>query len=200
MAQERLQRQQAESYAQMLATALEDPTFKQRLVADPSAVLRERCLPVPGGQAVKVVENTADTVYLVVPAKPDTERSGEPLIRVAEAQQGSMAQLARVLINASHDEAFKKRLMVNPATTLGEHGISAPDGKTIRVVENTNDTVHLVLPAKPTQAELSDEQLDQVAGGLVDDVVEGIGDFTFTARVTFLVSCNLLNFAKDPWG
>ena len=177
--------QEAERYARVVATAWEDPAFKQRLVADPRAVLHEHGLPVPTGQAVRVVENTADTAYLVVPAKPNEERSGERLIRVAEEQQEPAAKLVRALIQASRDEAFKKRLLANPATTLAEHGVSVPDGKTIWVVENTAETVHMVLPAKPTKGELSDEQLDQVSGGLIGEIVE---DITYFTRVAALLT------------
>jgi hypothetical protein len=169
------------------------------MVADPLAMLREHGLPVPAGQAVRVVENAEDTVYLVVPAKPDGEGSREPLIRAAEEQQGPAAKLAYALIQASRDEAFKKRLMVNPATTLGEHGVSVPDGKTIRVVENTAETRHLVLPAMPAQRELSDEQLDQVAGGLIGEIVE---DTTYFTNIAAMYTCFWVggDFKRpDPW-
>ena len=41
---------------------------------------------------------------------------------------------------------------------------SVPAGKQIRIIEDTDDTVHVILPAKPT--ELSDEDLDAAAGGV----------------------------------
>lgn len=197
MTQDQVQRQQAELYARVVAKALENPAFKQRLVADPRAILREHALPVPAGQAVRVVENAEDTLYLVVPAKPDGERSGKRSTRLAVEQQGPAAKLGRALIQASRDEAFKKRLIVNPAKTLEEHGVSVPGGKTIRVVENTADTVHLVLPAKPTQGELSDEQLHQVAGGLVGEV----GEAVFWSQYAALFAWKAIggSFKEDPW-
>jgi hypothetical protein len=60
----------AEQYAQVVAKAWEDEAFKQRLMANPRAVLQERGLPPPPGQTVRVIENTAETSYLVLPAKP----------------------------------------------------------------------------------------------------------------------------------
>ena len=41
--------------------------------------------------------------------------------------------------------------------------VELPAGQSIKAVENTDKVFHLVIPAKPT--ELSDEDLDAVAGG-----------------------------------
>ena len=49
--------------------------------------------------------------------------------------------------------------------------------------------------------ELSADELDQVSGGsAMDYLIEGYADALFVAKVTLLVSTNLLNMAKDPWG
>jgi hypothetical protein len=52
-----------------------------------------------------------------------------------------------------------------------------PAGLQVRVVENTGQQVHLVLPAKPGE-ELSDDELDRVAaaGGLSGGVVMRVED------------------------
>ena len=78
--------------------------------------------------------------------------------------QEQAKQYAQVVAKASQDEAFKQRLLGNPQAVLAEHGLAVPAGKTVRVVENTAETVYLLLPIQP--ADLSDEQLDQVAGGV----------------------------------
>jgi hypothetical protein len=61
------------------------------------------------------------------------------------------------------DEAFKRRLLADPAGTLKAEGIEVPDGVRMQVVENTAQVVTLVIPARPT--DLSDEVLGAVAGG-----------------------------------
>jgi hypothetical protein len=49
---------------------------------------------------------------------------------------------------------------------LAEHGMDVPEGINVNVVENTDNTVHVTLPAAPdAHAELSDEELANVAGG-----------------------------------
>ena len=62
------------------------------------------------------------------------------------------------------DEGFKAKLMANPAAVLKAEGLDLPAGTSINVVENTNKVFNVFIPAKPV--ELTDEQLDTVAGGL----------------------------------
>jgi len=64
------------------------------------------------------------------------------------------------------DPAFKKRFIAEPKKVLAEFGTILPDGFNLKVVENTEDTMHLVLPPAPKRTnELSDGELDSVSGG-----------------------------------
>ncbi|MCH2160769.1 MAG: mersacidin/lichenicidin family type 2 lantibiotic [Phycisphaerales bacterium] len=56
--------------------------------------------------------------------------------------------------------------MADPRTVLAEHGIDVPANMNVNVVENTDNTVHITMPQAPAgDGELSDEELDKVAGG-----------------------------------
>ena len=72
--------------------------------------------------------------------------------------------MGTVIAKAWTDEGFKARLLADPAAVLAAEGVQTPAGVTLKVVENTASLLNLVLPARPT--ELSDSDLDQVAGGL----------------------------------
>ena len=61
------------------------------------------------------------------------------------------------------DEAFKERLLADPAATLAAEGVRVPEGVTVNVVVDAEDVRTLVIPLPPT-AGLSDAELDQVAG------------------------------------
>ena len=46
---------------------------------------------------------------------------------------------------------------------MAEQGLTAPAGKQVRIIEDTADTLSIVLPPKPD--ELSDDELDQAGAG-----------------------------------
>jgi hypothetical protein len=77
-----------------------------------------------------------------------------------------LKQFGQIVAKAWQDDAFKKRLLANPSAVLKEQGLEVPKGTEIRVVENTDQIVHLTIPAKPREGELSHDDLEKVAGGL----------------------------------
>ncbi len=73
---------------------------------------------------------------------------------------------AQVIARAWSDPDFKVQLLNDPKTVLAGYGVDVPAGLDIKIVENTADTMHIVLPAVPSQAgDLSDEDLQNLAGG-----------------------------------
>ena len=86
--------------------------------------------------------------------------------------RGAMEQ--RIIRRSLEDDVFRQRLLENPKTAIEEKlGTRLPEGVEIRAVEETLDTVYIVLPARPADVgagELSDRELEGVAGG------EGMGE------------------------
>jgi len=80
---------------------------------------------------------------------------------MAEEQGNPYGQL---IAKAWSDEGFKAKLLSDPKAAMKEVGMDVPEGVDIEVVESTQEKVYLVIPAKPV-GELSDEDLDKVAGG-----------------------------------
>lgn len=58
-------------WADIISKAWREPDFKQRLMTNPSAALAELGLEVPAEVNIKIVENSSDSVTLVLPATPD---------------------------------------------------------------------------------------------------------------------------------
>lgn len=74
---------------------------------------------------------------------------------------------SEVIERAWKDESFKANLIQDPVGTLSnEYGTNLPDGIEIEVLEETSNKAYLVLPVNPN--ELSEGELDMVAGGLQD--------------------------------
>ena len=89
---------------------------------------------------------------------------------MTEAAGGERAELERRLIERSlQDEEFRQRLLGDPkAAVERELGARLPDSIEIRAVEETAETIYLVLPtasAVGEGGELSDRELEEVAGG-----------------------------------
>jgi hypothetical protein len=63
---------------QLIEKAWKDDVFRQALLTDPQgAVERELGGKLPAGLQVKVLAETPDTFYLVLPANPDRAPAGE---------------------------------------------------------------------------------------------------------------------------
>ena len=80
-------------------------------------------------------------------------------------QEEQNKQMGQLIAKCWADEAFKAKLLADPAAVLKAEGAELPEGLTIKAVENTDKVFHLVIPAAPDGRELSDEDLDNVAGG-----------------------------------
>jgi hypothetical protein len=65
------------------------------------------------------------------------------------------------------DEEFRQRLLDDPKGAVEQElGSALPEGIQVRVVEESADTIYLVLPsASVVGGELSDQDLEEVAGG-----------------------------------
>lgn len=90
----------------------------------------------------------------------------------AEEQAKKMEQL---IAKTWADEVFKRRLLSNPVAVLKEEGVEVPEGIKVVVVEDTSTVMHLVLPPKPSEDELSEEDLSQAAGGHCSGGCRGCG-------------------------
>jgi hypothetical protein len=148
-------------FEQLLERAQSDATFKQELLHDPKAVLtKELGANIPENVELKVLEETQNTHYLVIPKSVDTDTATEG------EEEDPIAQL---IARASQDTALKQELLNSPNTVIQrELGISIPDEADVKVVEETDNNTYLILPVLPVDfdsEELSEEQLEAVAGG-----------------------------------
>lgn len=73
--------------------------------------------------------------------------------------------VSTLILRAWRDEAFKKRLIADPAAAIKEAGLELPPDVSLTVLEETDTQRYLVLPAKPEGGTLSDEALEGVTGG-----------------------------------
>ena len=97
---------------------------------------------------------------------------------MSEAAAGGegRAEMKRRLINRNlEDEGFRQRLLDDPKGTIEQElGSRMPESIEVRLVEESADTIYLVLPSSSRVGEggeLSDEALESVAGG---EILDGV--------------------------
>ena len=83
---------------------------------------------------------------------------------------GGRAEVERTLVQRSmEDDDFRQRLLDDPKGAVEQElGSRLPEGVEVRAVEESAQIIYLVLPsASPLGqgGELSDQELDEVAGG-----------------------------------
>lgn len=65
------------------------------------------------------------------------------------------------------DEALKQQFIENPKSVLAEFNVDVPEETTVHVHENSENTIHITMPVAPdNHLDLSDDELENVAGGL----------------------------------
>ena len=107
-----------------------------------------------------------------IPRFPPTVMNTATAFQLAETHPDAMAQgqeaIRDILRRSSTDRAFRQRLLDDPSAAVAEvTGQAVPEGLSIRFVENTADAT-LVLPDfVDPDAELSEDDLEAVAGGIV---------------------------------
>ena len=90
---------------------------------------------------------------------------------MTEGAGGGRAEVERRLVERSlKDEDFRQRLLDDPKGTVEQElGRRLPEGVEVRVVQESTDTIYLVLPRTSALGgqggSLSDQELDAVSGG-----------------------------------
>ena len=90
--------------------------------------------------------------------------------------QGPEGKMGALLARARTDEELRKRLLAEPAEVLRAEGTALPPEVKVKVLENTANLLHIVLPAK--QEALADETLDRVTAGVGNDPNKPCGNTT----------------------
>ncbi|MDP6951873.1 MAG: NHLP leader peptide family RiPP precursor [Alphaproteobacteria bacterium] len=130
-----------------------DEAARNAILADSKGFLKSHGVELADNVTVHVFEDTASELHFALPA--DLGKLGFAGDDPASA----------VLKRAAADADFKARLLAEPAAAAREAGVSVPEGMTIKVYENSATALHIALPQLNVSGELSDADLEMVAGG-----------------------------------
>lgn len=132
--------------ARVVARAWVDPAYKQRLLADATAAVKE--LGFTGVDDMLAVENTPKVHNLVV-------------CTLCSCYPWSVLGLPPVWYKSA---AYRSRSVIDPLGVLREFGLQLADDVEIRVWDSTAEMRYLVLPERPAGSEkMTEEELAAVA-------------------------------------
>lgn len=78
----------------------------------------------------------------------------------------------KIIARAWNDEEFRRKFVADPKGQFEAHlGTKLPKTLTMTAHEETENSIHFVIPMKPqvTLGELSDEDLESIAGGRIGE-------------------------------
>jgi len=116
-----------------------------------------------------------------------------------------------MVLRAWKDEAFKKELITNTKevierelNNLVQEGVTIPANMSLTVLEEGKDQLYMVLPQNPmavAEEELTDEELEAVAGGTISVVavvgVTVVGAVNFTAAINTSMAANVAAVVEE---
>ena len=101
-----------------------------------------------------------------------------------------------LITRALKDESFRAELIANPKAVIEQEiGSKLPDELEITVLEETADTVYMVLPCNPYEG-VSEEELQANLGMTYEDVAQWVIE---QQRSTFLDEESMINIMVRAW-
>ncbi|MFE7232453.1 nitrile hydratase subunit alpha [Streptomyces sp. NPDC002405] len=130
--------------AKVVAKAWTDPDYRQRLLDDGTAAIKELGFSGAQGEHIVVVENTVTTHHVVV-------------CTLCSCYPWPVLGLPPSWYK---DPAYRSRMVKEPRTVLSEMGLDLADDVQITVHDSTSEVRWLVLPERPAGTEpLTEEEL-----------------------------------------
>jgi len=144
--------------AKVVAKAWVDPEYRERLLADGTAAIKELGFSGPQGEHIVVVENTDEVHNLVV-------------CTLCSCYPWPVLGLPP---NWYKDPAYRSRAVREPRALLAEMGLELPADIRISVWDSSAENRYFVLPRRPDHTEgLSEEELAAI---VTRDAMVGVAE------------------------
>jgi nitrile hydratase subunit alpha len=150
--------------AAVVARAWVDPAYRQRLLQNGTAAIKELGYSGEEGEHMVVVENTARVHNVIV-------------CTLCSCYPWPVLGLPPVWYKSA---AYRSRSVIDPRGLLREFGLELPPEVEVRVWDSTAEVRYLVLPERPAGTEALDEK--QLAALVSRDSMVGVARLSTEAR------------------
>lgn len=164
------------TWSTVTTRAQSDSAFRSRLMADPVSACNEAGCSIPHGTEVQVIEQSPNQFHLMLGAN------------------GYSMEIDTMLDRAVNDAEYKAKLLSDPNSTVESViGEKLPAGFEVVVHEKKPGRVFLFLDPIGACGELSEKELDAVAGGRFGDFFRDLFCADSTRTVT------TVSVVNDKW-
>ena len=151
---EKMQGASPDNGARLVARAWTDPAFRERLLADGSAAIRELGFDLAPAEFT-VIENT-DSVHNVI------------VCTLCSCYPRALLGMSPAWYKSS---AYRARIVREPRAVLAEFGVDLPEGLSVRVHDSSAELRYMVLPQRP--ANTTDWTPERLASIVTRDALIG---------------------------
>ncbi len=144
--------------AAVVARAWTDPAYREQLLADGTAAIKEMGFGGPQGEHIVVLEQGDDVHHVVV-------------CTLCSCYPWPVLGLPPSWYK---DPAYRSRVVREPRTVLREMGLDVPENRRIEVWDSSAEVRYLVLPQRPAGTE--DWDAERLAGIVTRDAMVGVAE------------------------
>lgn len=146
----------------LITRALKDESFRAELIANPKVVIEQEIgSKLPDELEVTVLEETEDTIYMVLPCNPYEGLSEEELkaslgmtyedvaLWVLEQQRNTLLDeesSVEIIARGWKDNMFQQEFLCNPKIIIEEFGIKIPEDLNLQVIKEKLKLLYMTIP------------------------------------------------------
>ncbi|PKK88463.1 MAG: hypothetical protein CVV64_18610 [Candidatus Wallbacteria bacterium HGW-Wallbacteria-1] len=151
---------------------MKDSELRSTFIKNPDKTLRDAGITIFEGKEIRVYENDALNLHYTLLDRETDLRDFEKIDR----------RFISIQEKVWEDDDFKTKLLADPNAVISEVFGSLPENLTIHMHENKGNTINFILPALNATDELSDGDLEMVAGGKgsIGDPLDTVTDIAGT--------------------
>lgn len=174
------------NFIQFLYRVSEDKDLKSQFKENPKSFLKDFQIPNIEKREIEILEDTSNQKHFVIRQPSDIEHD-----QLSEA--GLPANYIKLMTQLSQSKEMQQKMRQTPKEVLKSFNIDIPSEVEVVVYEDTPEKTYVVIP---DFSEIQEEQLSQIAGGILDPTINPLDKTTQKAAANgalVLFACTL------PW-